>query len=272
MRKSILSLIMMVGLLFAEVHDVTPQKQLQSNWCWAACMQMVLSYLGIEVEQCELLESGREKYSVWSINTNDCIAEPDKCNFFNTMTGFSNSVQGLYKADYKIATKAYTRSLSKSEIEAALSKGYLIHMGWTWKGGGGGHQLLLVGLVEKTAYYLDPWEGELFTMPLAELKESDNHTWGRSLIVEEKGSVPIEKIVSDQQKNIYLSLKNRTLHLSEMLIGKNLEVRNMQGRIVSQTKIAGTMLPLRDIAVGAYLLSVFDVNGKRMFVEPHVVW
>lgn len=271
MKKFVVGVIVILSVLSAELYEITPQKQLQSNWCWAACMQMALAYIGIEVEQCELLESGREKYSVWSINTNDCIAEPEKCNFFNTMTGFSNSVQGLYKTDYQISTKAYTRSLSKKEIEDALSKGYLIHMGWTWKSGGG-HQLLLVGLEGNSVYYVDPWEGEQFIMPLSEVKESDNHNWLRSLVVQEKGTVPMADVVSQVKYQRSLKVQNKVLKLDESFIGKSLVIRNMHGKIISHMDINTINIPLLQVGTGAYLFSVYGEKNQLLITEPHAIW
>src|SRR4051812_28367077 len=37
--------------------DIPPIGQEQTNWCWAACMQMVLTKLGNAVQQCSLADS-----------------------------------------------------------------------------------------------------------------------------------------------------------------------------------------------------------------------
>ena len=54
--------------------DVTFRARKHGNWCWAACAQMVMEYLGKNVRQCEQVN---KRY-----NWNDCCNDPmpARCN------------------------------------------------------------------------------------------------------------------------------------------------------------------------------------------------
>ena len=46
-------------------------RQNSQNWCWAACIQMVLQYQGLKVDQCEIVKKG--------LGMNSCIDSPADC-------------------------------------------------------------------------------------------------------------------------------------------------------------------------------------------------
>jgi hypothetical protein len=59
-----------------KVLDVPFISQKKSNWCWAACAAMVLSFYKIEVRQCRLAAQGT------GISTSNCCTDStsDSCN------------------------------------------------------------------------------------------------------------------------------------------------------------------------------------------------
>lgn len=46
-------------------------KQEEDNWCWAACIQMVLHYQGLYVDQCEIVKK--------ALGMSSCINKPADC-------------------------------------------------------------------------------------------------------------------------------------------------------------------------------------------------
>lgn len=46
--------------------------QKESNWCWAACIQMVLNYQGLLVDQCTIVKK--------AFNTTRCVNQPADCH------------------------------------------------------------------------------------------------------------------------------------------------------------------------------------------------
>jgi len=65
-------------------------KQESDNWCWAACIQMVLNYQGLYVDQCPIVKK--------AFNINQCIDKPADCYTIQTGTSGWNINGKLVKA------------------------------------------------------------------------------------------------------------------------------------------------------------------------------
>ncbi|MDO7138142.1 C39 family peptidase [Algibacter lectus] len=52
-------------------YKAAVKTQEQSNWCWAACIQMVLKYQGLYVEQCDIVKK--------AFKMSSCIDKPADC-------------------------------------------------------------------------------------------------------------------------------------------------------------------------------------------------
>lgn len=125
-------------------------QQEQSNWCWAACMAMVL---GPEPSQCSM--------------ANNAFDHSDgRCCFDGTTADCDLPLMVRRISEewfrYDVEAVFTNGSLSEQGAAACLSNGNPIEIGIVWNGGGG-HAVLLVGHTQTeggrrfTVY--DPLEG-----------------------------------------------------------------------------------------------------------------
>ncbi len=133
--------------------DIAPIMQLQTNWCWAACAQMVTAYYGNDLAaQCD--------FANWNFSQNSCCvngatAACDRPSSDPRITAvFSH--WGI-NSTYAFAQVSYTA------IQEQISVGHPVEIGWAW-GQGGGHVVLLVGSTiignGQYVYINDPGTGQ----------------------------------------------------------------------------------------------------------------
>ena len=135
--------------------------QIQSNWCWAACVQMVLNYHGLQVNQLDV---------VTRIYGSPDVNQPaDEPQILQALSGWAPDFRGRYSA-----INAYGGYTSIQEIVNGLSTKWPLIVGLRNPGGGIGHACVLTAIFYANQYdnfgrfigYLpdkvvlrDPWPG-----------------------------------------------------------------------------------------------------------------
>src|SRR5262249_34202877 len=97
------------------------------EWCWAACVQMVLNRLGMNVQQCDIVNKVFDKTI--------CCATPDDgaCN----QPVDPSDVVGVYqKCGHQAQLVAYPVSFEGLQSEI-LVRGRPVEVGMAWAGTGG---------------------------------------------------------------------------------------------------------------------------------------
>ena len=93
---------------FMRATSINKGEQIQSNWCWAACVQMVLNYHGLYVSQIDV---------VTRIYGSPYINEPaDEGKILAALSGWAPDYRGRYSA-----INAYGGNTNIQEIINGLS-------------------------------------------------------------------------------------------------------------------------------------------------------
>jgi hypothetical protein len=148
--------------------NATLQYQEKSNWCWAACTQMIMKYRARHFdEQCEIVELARSRNTSQWGNTACCLNPDAGCNAGqpNDMTPTGAGTTRELLGYHNIATGSYSRSLTYAESKTQInaSTPFIVRWGWT---GGGGHAVLAdayvdaSGTLQNRLEILNPWPGE----------------------------------------------------------------------------------------------------------------
>lgn len=152
----------------ALIHSlpITLHPQETENWCWAACGQMVMEYLGRTVSQCE---QANNRYNRTECCTNDL--SPLRIGLLRNDSSIHAYIScarpgwpefGKYGFAYKRKSNA---ALTWNEIKAQLSNGPTskakpVAFSWRWNRGGG-HLMIAKGYAtvdgENYVIVLDPW-------------------------------------------------------------------------------------------------------------------
>ena len=132
--------------------NVPYYKQTQTNWCWAACSQMVEGFFGKDAPQC--------KSANWLFGQSTCCNSPGStaCNQGCPITRIV-SVHGFWGVN-----SSYTgTSLGFYTVKAWIENTKPVECGFAWTGGGG-HVVIVKGYDENPqgqfVYVLDPWYGQ----------------------------------------------------------------------------------------------------------------
>jgi chitodextrinase len=112
--------------------DVTLYPQIESNWCWAASGEMVMTFLGAPVEQCAEANdlAGR---------TDCCTSATSEANACN-VTGWPDWTFWGFKYSATTDGTALTFAQLQAEIAARRPVGF----SWHWSSGGG-HYMVAIG-------------------------------------------------------------------------------------------------------------------------------
>lgn len=127
------------------VLPVPFQRQLQTNWCWAACCQMVFQFNGLmTVTQCNMASS--------QFGANCCAAPSNgTCNQGN----WPDRVYPAYGFQFTRTNASFAMQAVQAEIGAR--RPLEIYYAWT---GGGAHVALVTGFFENGDLQIhDPWYG-----------------------------------------------------------------------------------------------------------------
>jgi len=173
----ILSFILVASLAFVPAQediepkvmlDVPQKKQETKMWCWAACVQMIMAYMGEPVTQCEQANA--------RMSRSDCCGEPAP----------TVCVRGgwpqLFR--YGVSNDSVDTALSWEDLKAQIDSNQPVLFSWRWKLGGG-HMMLAVGYAEPHWVFVNnPWpphgeselpEGDFQIMTYEEYVSGANH-------------------------------------------------------------------------------------------------
>lgn len=117
-------------------------RQRQSNWCWAASIQMVLNYHGLFVAQEQIVQR------IYGAQV-DYPAQP--AQILAALSGWAPDVRGRYSAIY---ASPYT--LSGSQLVQDLAYRWPIIVGLQ-NPGGGGHAVVLTAVYYSVDQWNNPW-------------------------------------------------------------------------------------------------------------------
>jgi hypothetical protein len=135
--------------LGARVLNVAWIKQEQTQWCWAACAEMVLGYHGnLSVRQCDLAN--------WLFGLSDCCTVPSSslCNRPCQVA----DVCRVYNA-FGVRCHSGSGTISQGAIRLELDQDRPVEPGIAWNGGGG-HVVVVRGYYDDGKVHVnDPWQG-----------------------------------------------------------------------------------------------------------------
>ncbi|MBD3339022.1 MAG: VWA domain-containing protein, partial [Candidatus Lokiarchaeota archaeon] len=166
----------------AQVLDVPEIFQEESNWCWAACSQAILSYYKTNLTQCTIVNWARQEAN-WG--NDDCCTNPNGaiCNQPNSMYGAGGSIQDILE-NWGHNSYGYFFALAKSTIESEIIAKRPFVIGWKWNTGDG-HVLVGRGMIGDNLYYMDPGVGRGYNIADYDwVVSGGNHKWTHSLQIE----------------------------------------------------------------------------------------
>lgn len=126
--------IFMINVLCAQLigvgdPNVFPKGQEESNWCWAACVEIVLEYGGINITQSQIVSR------VFGDTRNE---EASQREIMAALSGWGFDRRGIPR-------KIYCRQVTgaESEVISALSRGWPLIVGIRNRNGTGYHAVVL---------------------------------------------------------------------------------------------------------------------------------
>ncbi len=166
---SILLLVMLVSQqrTFSQTtgNYVPAYIQEQSNWCWAACGQMIYwAYHSGSIAQCTYVGKSRDQENG---SLFDCGNLSSSSSSPCTYPGTFNSPQSLYGCNgsneavfdyYGISSTGYGHAFSTSELTTAMSARKMCLARWGWNGGGG-HLVVVNRYKSGNVYFNNPLSG-----------------------------------------------------------------------------------------------------------------
>ena len=139
-------------------------KQEQTEWCWAACADMVSDFYGnAAVCQCE--------FANWLFGLSDCCSVPSSslCNRPAEVT----DVCGVYNA-FGVQCASSSGTISLAALQYEIDQGRPIEAGLAWTGGGG-HAVLVYGYDDHGKVHVhDPMYGQV-AIPYTDLVSAYGH-------------------------------------------------------------------------------------------------
>jgi len=151
----------------------------QDQWCWAATSQSVLAFYGTNLTQTQIAQYGTAGANDWNWLYGSSL-NPTRNGVDLILSHFRN-ITSTSLAD------VLTQSAVQSEID---TNGRPVVIRWAWDSGGG-HILVLQGLVTNTAYVMDPWNGPTINSYNWVLQGS-GHTWTDTLkLVTNPGTISV---------------------------------------------------------------------------------
>lgn len=150
--------------------DVPYVAQEQSQWCWAACAQMVATFLGqAGVKQCELANFLHQQ--------TQCCDDPSSpaCNQPSPFAGI-----GQVYAHLRINCISEARPETARVLVRELAASRPVELGLLWQGGGG-HVIIVRGVTPQGLFAVhDPWFGSGIYTYLALYTAYGQGRWGYS--------------------------------------------------------------------------------------------
>jgi hypothetical protein len=128
------------------------KKQEQTEWCWAACIQMVLASDATSITQCTLANA--------AFNLTSCCQSPSSTLCNNPLEIFS--VAAEWTRYHYLSTFVDAEASFATVRDGIRDNDCPVEAGLKWTGGGG-HAVLIIGYSEVDGQDLivfDPFEGE----------------------------------------------------------------------------------------------------------------
>jgi ABC-type bacteriocin/lantibiotic exporter with double-glycine peptidase domain len=135
--------------LGAKTLNVPWIKQEQTNWCWAACCQMVFNYYGLyAVHQCNMAS--------WLFGA-DCCAAPSStlCNQGAT----ADQIVRVYNVN-GFQCSYSNGAFSFGQLQWEIDNNRPLEPAFFWNGGGGHVVIVKAYYDNQTTYVNDPWYGQ----------------------------------------------------------------------------------------------------------------
>lgn len=124
---------------YMRASSVNYGSQVQSNWCWAACIQMVLNYHGLYVSQMDV---------VTKIYGSPYVNQPaNEQQILAALSGWAPDTRGRYSA-----INAYGGYTSVQEIINGLAGKWPLIVGMSHPDGGVGHAYVLTAIYYSNQY------------------------------------------------------------------------------------------------------------------------
>jgi hypothetical protein len=164
-------------LCLALVLNVSQCYQEQDQWCWAASSQSVFAFYGANLTQTQIAQ-----YGTGGVNTWNYLYGSDA-----THVGVNLILLHFNSINSSALAYALAQTDAQSEID---TNGRPIVIRWGWDSGGG-HILVLKGLVGDTAYLMDPWYGPTINS-YSWVIQGGGHTWTHSLkLITNPGTISV---------------------------------------------------------------------------------
>lgn len=130
-----------VSLRKQKILQVPLAAQESDMWCWAACTQMILEFMGEQVPQCKQVNLSLELSNCCNSPT------PDDCD--------ESGWPEFYR--YGFSSDSVDAPLSWQQLKTEIDNNRPIAFSWAWKQGGG-HMMVAVGYAEPHWVYVNnPW-------------------------------------------------------------------------------------------------------------------
>jgi Papain-like cysteine protease AvrRpt2 len=153
-------------LCLALILNVSQCYQEQDQWCWAASSQSVLAFYGTSLTQTQIAQYGTGGTNIW--------------NYLYGSDATRTGVDLILGHFGSISSSAFASALTQTDVQSEIdTNGRPIVIRWGWDSGGG-HILVLNGLVSGTAYLMDPWYGPTINS-YDWVVQGSSHTWTHSL-------------------------------------------------------------------------------------------
>ncbi|WP_437962988.1 papain-like cysteine protease family protein (plasmid) [Sorangium sp. So ce119] len=128
--------------------NVPYYSQQQSMWCWAACIEMVITYYNTAAEQqCSIVNH--------VLGRSDCCSKPGSgwCN-----TSISGSMVGPAYPQYQITANETYGPVALAYVQQFINANAVLEASLNWTAGGG-HLALIIGYDNASTDLLvnDPW-------------------------------------------------------------------------------------------------------------------
>ncbi|RYY14046.1 MAG: hypothetical protein EOO04_30880, partial [Chitinophagaceae bacterium] len=153
--KYIFTIIISISLLNVQAQStgcyVPTRLQTQSNWCWAACVEMISDGYGNNISQCRAVQDAKNKIG-------DCLSGgtslaacsyPSSNNYTNWVIGCRGSCSDLLTNNYGVRSSSFVKNGFISDFRNDVW-GWLVgdrpFIAGGWFGGGGlnnGHAIVI---------------------------------------------------------------------------------------------------------------------------------
>jgi hypothetical protein len=169
LQYSFLALAFTCFLSTAKAQTVTGSyvpttQQIQSNWCWAGCTEMIYwAYRPGSIAQCTVVNKSKDReqnwFGWWGCNnlnhssTSACTS-PSTFNSPQSLYGCDGSLSDILN-EYSVPNTSFASSLSAATLASNLASRKLMIARWGWNGGGG-HVVVINRYKSGYVYFNDP--------------------------------------------------------------------------------------------------------------------